>query len=279
MTIRRIAFAGSTVAVEAHGLRAEAVAAFLFAHLPEADAAPHITLRVEDAGDGLVLRGDSEPDYFASSDAAMAEYLQGRVCYHLADRSTGGLLFHAAALRHNGRGLVIPGISSAGKSTLTAWLLSHGFDYLTDELTFVADGASEFAAFTRPLNIKPASRQLLSARLVDIGDVLTCETASLIPLASLGAPDATVQTPLSGILFVHYDAAAPFEWARLSPAQAGLALMQCLVNARNLPEHGFREASRLARQTPAFRLVYRGFGELEPRLPELLASFPRSDTK
>lgn len=46
---------------------------------------------------------------------------------------------------------------------------------------------------------------------------------------------------------------------RLSGADAGLQLMQCAVNARNLADHGLAEIGRLARAVSAYRLTY---GEL-----------------
>lgn len=48
--------------------------------------------------------------------------------------------------------------------------------------------------------------------------------------------------------------------------------MQCLVNARNLPDHGFPEAARLCRAMPDYRITYGSFAAFEPRLPELYAA-------
>ena len=50
------------------------------------------------------------------------------------------MLFHAAALTWQSRGILLPAFTGAGKSTLTAWLLGQGFSYLTDELAFVPAG-------------------------------------------------------------------------------------------------------------------------------------------
>jgi len=59
-------------------------------------------------------------------------------------------LFHAAALAWQGRGLLLPGKISAGKTTLTAWLLSRGLDYLTDELVFIPQGTVAVRGLARP---------------------------------------------------------------------------------------------------------------------------------
>ena len=62
-----------------------------------------------------------------------------------------------------------------------------------------------------------------------------------------------------------------FAFEPLSGAQAGLALMECLVNARNLPGHGLAEAARLARNAPAFRLRYSHFEQIGDRIQAFLS--------
>jgi hypothetical protein len=269
MTVRRIAFGASMVALDVRGARAAVVADFLFGRLPPADGVPHVTLTIGSDDYGLWLRGDEEPDYRSTSDAEMADYVLGRVCYHLADRSRDGLMFHAAALERNGRGLIVPGTSGAGKSTLTAWLSGIGFTYLTDELVFVPEGASRFSPLARPLNLKRSAHSSLPDLFADPRGFLAGDTAALVPPERFGMPARSELIPLSALLFVRFAEGASFEWTRLSAAQSGLALMQCLINARNLPEHGFPETARLCRSTPAYRLVYGSFAELEPHLPDL----------
>jgi hypothetical protein len=51
-----------------------------------------------------------------------------------------------------------------------------------------------------------------------------------------------------------------------------LALLQCLLNARNLPEYGFAEAARLARQIPAYHMRYSCFTQIGRQLQTLLST-------
>ncbi|MCP4513786.1 MAG: hypothetical protein GY824_00965, partial [Delftia sp.] len=139
---RIVSFGGSAVAIDHSGERAAASVAFLFRHAPGGgDVAPHVTLRIasKEKGGGLTLYRDEELIYAGDCQATWAELLLGETCHHLADRSRGGLLFHAAGLAWQGRGLLLPGGIGAGKSTLAAWLASRGWDYLTDELVFVPE--------------------------------------------------------------------------------------------------------------------------------------------
>jgi HprK-related kinase B len=49
----------------------------------------------------------------------------------------GWALCHSAAVARDGRALAISGISGAGKSTLTLWLLSEGYDYVSNDRVLV----------------------------------------------------------------------------------------------------------------------------------------------
>lgn len=274
---RLISFAGSTVAIEYSGARIAAIIDFLYRYIPaDSDVPPHVTYRVTSSAqsgaqslyrdDTLIHTGDSE--------AILAELLMGDVCYHLADRSRGGLLFHAAGLAWQGKGLLLPGLMGAGKTTLTAWLVTRGLDYLTDELVFVPHGANTIQTLTRPLNIKKASRPTLQTALpfdfeAHAAHILSTPRADLIPPALL-RPVQLSKPPLGLILFPHHLPNSDFALRPLSKAQAGLALMECLINARNLPGHGLSEIARLAQVAPAYRLSYTNFDQIEERIETLL---------
>jgi hypothetical protein len=49
-------------------------------------------------------------------------------------------------------------------------------------------------------------------------------------------------------------------------------LMQCLVNARNLPEHGFPEVARLVKRVPAYKMSYAHFDQLGECIESMLQS-------
>ena len=72
------------------------------------------------------------------------------------------MALHAGAVGWNGRSILIPGQSGAGKSSLTAWFVDKGFAYLTDELAILtADGA--VAGLSRALMLKRAADMFVSA--------------------------------------------------------------------------------------------------------------------
>jgi len=284
MQRRLVSFAGSSVAVEYSGDGPARIVDFLYRHAPTDDRTPpHTTYRLlaGDESDQLVLYRDDTLICAGASEAAVAELLMGDSCYHLACHSQGGLLFHAGGLALNGKGLLIPGEIAAGKTTLTAWLTTKGLDYLTDELVFVAHGAGNIQAFTRPLNLKKPSRTVLKDHFhfeEHADRILSTSHGDLVPpelLKLSGSPNNTLsQPPVSLIIFPRYRPGGDFIMRPLSRAQAGLALMECLVNARNLPDHGFPEIARLAKTAPAHKMKYAHFDQVGEQIETLMQSLP-----
>jgi len=271
-----IQFAQNAVAVEADGALAHDIVRFLFKYLPPAPSAvPHVTFRLTpaEAGEGLYLTEGEHPLCDAAPAGVAAEILLGQAAYQLIVDSRSGLAFHAAAVSWRGQGVLLPGAISAGKSTLTAWLLTQGFHYLTDELVFCLPQTQSLQAFTRPLNLRSAARPALQrfldlARPIERG--LSHPTGELIPPEVFSPLPVLNEAPLRLIFFPTYQPGSELRLERLSKAQTGSALMQCLVNARNLPGHGFPYIAQLAQSVPAYRMVYSDFEQLDRPLKDLL---------
>jgi hypothetical protein len=269
------------VAVECRGERAARIVDFLFRHVPageEWDGAPSVTFRLTPGSQAgqLALYRDGALLCAGDCDAALAERLLGEVGLHLADKSQGGLLFHAGALAWGGQGLLLPGSIGAGKTTLTMWLAlkgGGGLEYLSDEMVFFPGGSQAMQSYTRPLNLKSPSRAALKDSFDfagQAGRLLSTAYGDLIPPDLLGFASARQPPPLRLVIFPRYQADCDPLCRPLSKAQAGLVLMECLVNARNLPGHGFPEIARLARVAPAYRLRYSRFEQIERQIETLL---------
>ena len=63
-----------------------------------------------------------------------------------------------------------------------------------------------------------------------------------------------------------YDPAGDGRPSPISQAQVGFRLLGSLLNAGRLEDHGFDEATRLARSTPAWAIRYRHCGQVEVAL-------------
>jgi HprK-related kinase A len=73
------------------------------------------------------------------------------------------LLLHSAVVDWGGQSLLLSGQPGAGKSTLTAGLLMHGWRLLSDELAVVDPATRRLHALPRPVGLKEASIAIVRA--------------------------------------------------------------------------------------------------------------------
>jgi hypothetical protein len=203
----------------------------------------------------------------------LADSLFSETIHYLLDKNSQGLALHAGALSRNGMGVILPGISGAGKSTLTTWLARRGYNCLSDELIFIKTDSLIVEGFPRPISIKAHGLAALDDELdiqANADHVLFGPQATMIPRCLLN-PNCQDETPaLHSMVFPNHKKGSQFELVRMSKAEAGLALMECLLNARNLEGHGLGEASRIASCVPAYRLTYGGFSQLSNFMETIL---------
>jgi hypothetical protein len=88
----------------------------------------------------------------------IATLLFVRSCEALVDH----LLFHAAVLGKNGTTIVFPGEAGNGKTTLAAALMSHGWQYFSDEIAALNVESLCVYPLPLPMSIKPGSVRPLS---------------------------------------------------------------------------------------------------------------------
>ena len=74
---------------------------------------------------------------------------------HVAEMAPDRVFVHAGVVGYRGRGILLPGRSFAGKSTLVAELVRAGAEYYSDEYA-VLDSAGGVHPYPRPLSIRQA---------------------------------------------------------------------------------------------------------------------------
>ncbi|GJL81883.1 MAG: hypothetical protein DHS20C01_15170 [marine bacterium B5-7] len=218
-----------------------------------------------------VLRDDSVC-YTAKTVGSICTYLVGEIIYHLIENNSNEVLLHTACVRRDGVGMLLPGVSGAGKSTMSAWLLSRGFEYLSDELVCLDTNTLEVEAFTRPLNIKHGGMEAIRCEFgEDFGknEILEGAISHLVPHRLLQPNYAGSRTTINVIVFPKYVSSDDFSLERLSTAKTALLLMQTFVNARNHVEHGFHHITALARTVRGYHMHYSNFAQLEALEREL----------
>lgn len=271
MTTVNISFGGQSITIEYENEVNHSLINYLFNDLiGKSGFKPLSRLRVvhHQQVNQSSLWQDKNKIYYGNNKTLLAITLLERALCLLTEKNTSGLAFHAAGLYSDEQGILIPGASGAGKSSLCAWLTNQGLNYLTDELVHITLDTHTMEGFTRPINIKNHGFGILS-EFVDLEDEniwLKNEQACLIPYRLLNS-NSQIQNPKIKLILFPNIVSAPTQQrlTRLSKAQAGLRLIASLVNARNLDNHGFDQITDLVRNADAYEITYCGFKSL-PRL-------------
>ena len=77
-------------------------------------------------------------------------------------------MIHGAAVARNGRGIALPAACGSGKTTLTAFLLARGCDYLADDLIALCAPDGRIVPWPMPISIKEGSWKLLTDLYSDL---------------------------------------------------------------------------------------------------------------
>lgn len=192
------------------------------------------------------------------------------------ERTARPLILHAAGAERDGRVVVLAAPSDAGKTTLVAGLVEHGWGYLGDEaLAIAADGTVE--GYPKPLTVRPGSFAVLEhlRPAAPPGLDRLFATQWQVPLTER----ACTGGPLAAVVLPRYDAdlVEPAE-LRVVPATEA---MSRLVPCTFAPVHmrlGIDRVQRLAglvQQVPVHALTYRESGAAIERLHELPGWSPR----
>lgn len=275
MQIYRVEFAGAAVVLRHEGDAAVAAYLdFLFADLRgSGETEPAALLDILPHEHLYLLREEEKPLFCGRLGVQFAAVLFDRVIFHLLNNQRHGVALHAGAVSWQGRTVLLPGQSGSGKSSVTACLCANGAAYLSDELIFLPDdGSGEVIAFPRPLCLKAGSaaavRALLPAERQ--ADILAEKGGAVIPHRLLNPDFRLRRDPPALLLFPRYQADAPLTAEKLPGARASSLLMSCDVNARNLPDHGFRQLTQLARIVSAWQISYSSFAGFAEMLAGLL---------
>lgn len=125
----------------------------------------------------------------------------------LLERSADFCAVHAAAVARNGRCVLIPGPAGAGKSTLAAAALSHGFGLLGDDTIVLANDTLAARPVPLAICLKQGACELLADRYPGLARQPVHERLDakrvryLIPPRENTCADPAVQYPVRAIAF------------------------------------------------------------------------------
>jgi hypothetical protein len=198
-----------------------------------------------------------------------------RVSFLLVDDLCDAMAFHAAALYRDNCLILLPGRTGSGKTRLSLWYRSHGFELGSDEIVTAStepNGAGDLilgGALARPVILKGLNGVTAVLRPGEVP--VAQQESSFGQLLRLDGGAPWTQKPIERglIVFPHFAPGAPLSLAPVSAGEACLRLIENCLNARNLPRGGLSFASLLARRAQAISLEYGETGQLDGTLDVL----------
>lgn len=181
------------------------------------------------------------------------------------------LILHAAVLERDGRALILPAPPGSGKSTLCAGLMLSGWRLLSDELTLIDPATGDIVPLPRPVSLKNASIDVITAFAPDAGytrrtyDTVKGTICHLRPTSESIARSGE-RASSAWLVFPRWQADAPMT---LTPRSKARAFMEAANNAFNysvLGKQGFETLSTVIDRCDCYDFRY-------SRLEEAIALF------
>jgi hypothetical protein len=162
---------------------------------------------------------DTQPGAKSRSLSVVLEDLERRMKMYVAEMSPRRVFVHAGAVGWKGKGIVIPGRSFSGKSSLVAAMLRLGATYYSDEFA-VLDLHGRLHPYPQPLAIRRNGS----------GKQKKCWPEKM------GGVAGTKALPIGLVVAGKYEAGRQWRPEQLSVGQAILELLDNTVPARRKPE-------------------------------------------
>lgn len=267
-----VGFGGESLAVDWCGAAAQKLIDFLCCDLQrDMVKSPRkiYQLYVNREASQYSLKNDQQQFYAGDDYYELAYALINEIIYQVIVDKKDGLAIHAGAVGTGAGGVLLPGESGSGKSTFTAWLLSCGCRYLTDELVVLDVESSEIDPFTRPVSFKTGSVPVVQNMIsFDAEDAISGSNGLMLPHRLFNQNFNRQRVPLSLILFPRYRSGVPTTITPLSGALGCARLIECYVNARNIKDHGIGRIAQIIRNTPVYQVTYGSFDGLYESLQD-----------
>src|SRR5215470_9725054 len=152
---------------------------------------------------------------------------------HVAEMAPERVFVHSGVVGYQGRGILLPGRSFAGKSILVRELVRAGAQYYSDEYA-VLDSAGGVHPYARPLSIRSGRARGLTKHPVDT--------------VGVRADDGPL--PVGLVVMSEFRSGGEWRPRRLSPGRGALALHANTVAARRIPEVALATLHQVVTRAP-----------------------------
>jgi hypothetical protein len=165
---------------------------------------------------------------------AALRVFEADVQLHVAEMAPDRVFVHAGVVGYQGRAILLPGRSFAGKSMLVRELVRAGAQYYSDEYA-VLDSAGGVHSYPRPISIRNERTGGATKHSVDLGSV---------------AGDGPI--PAGLVLMSEFRSGGQWRPRRLSPGRGELAMLANTVSARRIPEVALATLHKVVTHAPVF---------------------------
>lgn len=164
------------------------------------------------------------------------EILESNLQHYVAEMASRRVFVHAGVVGWKGSGVLIPGRSFAGKSTLVAELVGAGSTYYSDEYA-VLDLRGRVHPFARPLGIRDGRNG----------------RAARYPVEALGGRAGVKPLPVALVISSRFVKGARWQPRKITAGQGALELLANTVPARRQPELSLATLQRAASQARFYK--------------------------
>jgi hypothetical protein len=182
------------------------------------------------------LHGNEELLAEAESAEKILDQLGAHLILHVGEHAPDYVFVHAGVVAWRERGLLLPGVSCAGKSTLVAELVRAGATYYSDEFGLI-DRAGLVHPFPRDLRMRRPGRP----------------EQMPVPIEQLNGHAGTLPVPVALVIFTQFEANARWSPEPLSPGRAALELLLHTLPVQRTPARVLATFSAMMHRAWAWR--------------------------
>ena len=183
------------------------------------------------------------------------------------------IFIHSAALAKNGNAILFPAAPGSGKSTLTCYLASQGWQLLSDEMALVRPETQDVVPFVRPICLKNDSiglaKQWYKAdQFSDVAKGTHKGDVSHVAPQPVSLQQNQDQAKIRGLVFPKYKKNSETTIYQLNQAQAFSALTENAFNYGVVGKKAFNTMTCLVEATKCFEVEYSDLADLQAFLEE-----------
>ena len=194
------------------------------------------------------------------------------------------LIIHSAVLEKSGRAVIMPGMPGAGKSTLSAALMSKGWRLLSDELALLTLDSLNVSPLPRPISLKNKSIDIIGGFVPDAVFGRIAHDTAKGSVAHLRLTEDSVSKAQENALptWIVFPRYQPETSACLTAESKARAFMRLADNAFNyslLGPKGFQALGRVVDASDCYDFVYSRLEDAIPIFDDLACSPARPLTE